>query len=88
MRVSFMMPPLGRSFEMLGRIVRVRKYQDPDPGSLPIYYIALGFLDISAKDQSQINDFIEKIAQDRNARKLVDSQTASKRKRKEIDGGL
>lgn len=71
-QVSFIMPPLNRTFEILGRIVRTRRYQAEDPKEAPIYYIAIGFLDLPAKDQAQVNDFIEKIAQSRGAREFVD----------------
>lgn len=82
-QLSFVMPPLNRSFEILARAVRVKRYQDRDPQSPPIYYIAVGFLDISAKDQIQINDFIERIAQDKNARKFINSQMKVKRQPEE-----
>ena len=59
-------PAISRAVTAQARAVRVR----PAPKG-GIYYISAEFVNISADDQLALNDFIERLALNKNARKFI-----------------
>ena len=57
LKISFVVPPMGRTFETLGRVLRVRRAKE---GS--VYYMAVKFLELSREDQAVLNQFVELIS--------------------------
>ncbi len=83
LHISFFIPPLDRTFETRARVVRTRAWEEPRQ-TAPLYYVAAGFLDLSADDQLRLNDFIEGLADDRHGRALIDHHDKVRRFMPEI----
>ena len=67
LKISIWIPPIEKTLEALARLVRVRRAPDSD-----VYYLSVSFAEGSPEIQTSLNDFIEKLAEDRGARRLID----------------
>ncbi|MSR78487.1 MAG: PilZ domain-containing protein [Candidatus Omnitrophica bacterium] len=54
LKLTILIPPLGRVLETLGRVQRVRFAPRNS-----IYYIGAGFIELSSEDRETMNQFIE-----------------------------
>jgi c-di-GMP-binding flagellar brake protein YcgR len=73
-KVSFLVPPLDLNVEALGRVVRVRQAKESG-----IFYLAIRFIEVPDEAKRAINDFIEYLAAQSDARGLVEHAPLVKR---------
>jgi c-di-GMP-binding flagellar brake protein YcgR len=73
-KVSFLVPPLELNVEALGRVVRVRQARESG-----VFYIAVRFIEIPDSSKAAINEFIEYIASQPDARGVVEDAPVVKR---------
>jgi len=66
-KLRVLMPSLEKTLVARAQILRVRRV----PHAVN-YTVAVKFTEISQDDQKALNDFIERLAEDRNARFLID----------------
>ncbi len=74
LKLSILIPPIGRILEALGRVVRVRQAKE---GS--IYYTGVAFLEVPKADQEALNDWIERLSRSEKARALIDDASIVRR---------
>lgn len=74
LRVSFIVPPLERTVETLSRVIRVRQAKN-----VPIYYIAVRFIEIPEDAKEALDVFIESLSQQSATRKYVTGRPLFKR---------
>jgi len=72
--VSVHIPPIDRTLTTTARVVRVRS-----AGSEGLYYMSVRYVDLFAEDQALLDDFIERLAKDRQASFMVDHAQNVKR---------
>lgn len=66
-KVSFLVPPLDLNVQALGRVVRVRQAKETG-----VFYIAVRFIEIPDEAKNAINSFVEYLAEQPDARRLVE----------------
>ena len=66
-KVGFLVPPLDLNVEALGRVVRVRQAKESG-----VFYSAIRFIEIPDAAKNAINEFIEYLATQSDARRLVE----------------
>lgn len=74
LKVSFLVPPLGLIVEALGRVIRIRRAKEES-----IYYIAIRFIEMPDESKKAVDDFIEYLAQQPGAKKLIKETPLVKR---------
>ena len=67
MKVNILFPPLGKSFEAIARIIRIRRIKRNF-----VYSVALEFDDLSEEERKQMNLFIEDVSKSDKASFFID----------------
>ena len=78
LRLSIFVPPIQTTLEVLGRVLRVRRALRAD-----VYYLAVGFIEISRDQQHLLNEFIEELSKTREGSMLVKHASRVKREASE-----
>lgn len=66
LKVNVLVPPIDLVMGAVGKVVRVRK-----AGQADFYYIGVNFVEIEAHQQMALNEFIENLSKNKDARPLV-----------------
>jgi c-di-GMP-binding flagellar brake protein YcgR len=66
-KLNILVPGLERTLEAAAQVLRVRRSREGF-----IYSVAVKFIEISSDDQWALNQFIEDLAKDKEARLLID----------------
>ena len=73
-KVSIWVPPIERTVDALGRVVRIHQ-----AGDHLFYYASVGFLEVPRRDQEALNAFIEGLSKVKDSRYFIPHDEIVKR---------
>ena len=79
LQLSMLVPPLDREIRTLGRVLRTRKARHGN-----VFYVAVGFVEITPSDQEALNIWIENLSKSSRAERFIDDADTVKRENPQV----